>query len=104
MTPRISLPSRTLLTFEGSTGTRKEDGPTGLSNEAPWFPEQAGAGALTPFTKGKCQVWVTSHRLLTCQSWNGDPVPLPRLVILIGRPVVILGQLALPQSGADGAL
>lgn len=30
------------------------------------LPEQAGAGALTPFTKDECQIWVTGHWLLTC--------------------------------------
>ena len=27
----------------------------------------------------------------TCQGGDGDPVPFPRLVVLISRPVVILG-------------
>lgn len=44
------------------------------------------------------------HWLLTCQRWDGDPVPLPRLIVLVGGPVIVLGQLALPQSGADRAL
>lgn len=44
------------------------------------------------------------HWLLTCQRWDGDPVPLPWLVVLVGGPVIVLGQLALPQSGADRAL
>lgn len=33
----------------------------------------------------------------TCQSWDGDFVPLPWLIILISRPVIILGQFVFSQ-------
>lgn len=72
------------------------------------LPEHEGLVHLPPLPKVSVEGgWASSewgHWLLTCQSWDGDPVPLPWLVILIGGPVIVLGQLALPQSGADRAL
>lgn len=85
--PRLRLPPH-----------RGPEGWAGPQNETPRGPREAALKVVRLDWKPSMPDWsftlawpLFCHTAPTCQGGDGDPVPFPRLVVLVGRPVVVLG-------------